>query len=68
MFSRREGRWERSDVTLLQRCYDDEEIVKALRAVGFVGVRTHDGARDLGEGLSRYPGRRFFVCERPEGG
>ena len=65
MFFHREGRWERSDVTLLQRCYGEDEIVKALQAVGFVGVRTYDGATDLGEEVSKYPGRKFFVCERP---
>ncbi|MDE2677251.1 MAG: class I SAM-dependent methyltransferase [Gemmatimonadota bacterium] len=65
VFFRREGGWERSDLTLLQRCYGEEEIVKALQSAGFAGVRIYDGGTDLGEELPRYPGRQFFVCEKP---
>ncbi len=67
MFFRRGDRWERSDVTLLQRCYSEAEILTALQSVGFVQVETYDGARDPGEDLSRYPGRNFFVCHKPGG-
>ncbi len=56
-----------SDVTLLQRCYTEDAILNALQSAGFVRVETLDGARDLGEDLSRYPGRNFFVCHRPGG-
>jgi len=65
MFFRWGDGWERSDVTLLQRCYTEEEILNALRSVGFAGVEAHDGARDLGEDLSKYPGRSFFVGRKP---
>lgn len=65
MFFRREDRWERSDVTLLQRCYDEDEVLKALRAAGFVGGKAYNGGRDLGEELSRFPGRSFFVSRKP---
>ena len=65
MFFRRGDGWERSDVTLLQRCYSEDEVLSALRSVGFVGVEAFDGARDLGAELSRYPGRSFFVCHKP---
>lgn len=64
MFFRRGDRWERSDVTLLQRCYSEEEILQALESVGFAGVEAYDGARDLGEDLSNHPGRSFFVCHK----
>ena len=65
IFFRDEDRWERSDVTLLQRCYSEDGILRALESVGFVGGRVHDGARDLGEELSRFLGRSFFVCRKP---
>lgn len=65
MFFRTGDRWERSDVTLRQRCYSEEEVLAALRSVGFAGVEPHDGARDRGEDLSGYPGRTFFVCRKP---
>ena len=67
MFFRTGDRWERSDVTLLQRCYSEDEILEALESVGFAGVEAHDGARDLREELSMYPGRSFFVCHKPGG-
>ena len=67
MFFRKGDRWDRSDVTLLQRCYSEEEVLTALQSVGFVGGRAYDGARDLGEELSRFPGRSFFVCHKPGG-
>ena len=67
MFFRKGDRWDRSDVTLLQRCYSEEEVLTALQSVGFVGGRAYDGARDLGEDLSRFPGRSFFVCHKPGG-
>lgn len=65
MFFRRGEGWERSDVTLLQRCYTAEEILEALQSAGFVGAEAYDGARDLGEELSKHPGRTFFVCHKP---
>lgn len=65
MFFRRGDGWERSDVTLRQRCYFEDEILHALGSVGFVEVEALDGASDLGAELSRYPGRSFFVCHKP---
>ena len=65
MFFRSEDRWERSDVTLVQRCYAEDEILTALGSVGFVGGKAYDGGKDLGEELSRFPGRSFFVSRRP---
>ena len=65
MFFRKGDQWDRSDVTLLQRCYSEEEILKALQSVGFVEGKAYDGGRALGEELSRFPGRSFFVCRKP---
>lgn len=66
VFFREGDQWDRSDTTLLQRCYSEEEIVKALRSVGFIRVRIYDGGKDLGAELSQYPGRSFFVCQKPK--
>lgn len=65
MFFREGDRWERADVTLLQRCYAKDEILNALESVGFVESGVFDRAGDLGEKLSRFPGRSFFVCHKP---
>ena len=65
MFFRKGDQWDRSDTNLLQRCYSEEEIAKALRSAGFLRIRIHDGSKDLGEELSQYPGRSFFVCQKP---
>ena len=65
MFFRRGDLWERSDVSLLQRCYSEREILDALQSVGFVGVKAYDEVRDLGQELPRSPGRSFFVCRKP---
>ena len=57
MFFRSGDRWDRSDVSLLQRCYSEREILDALQSVGFVGGKARDGGGD--------PGRSFFVCRKP---
>ena len=65
MFFRGRDRWERSDVTLVQRCYSEDEILRALESVGFTGSEVYDGAHDLGKEPSRFPGRSFFVSRKP---
>lgn len=65
MFFREGDRWERAVVKLVQRCYSEDEILKALESVGFVESEVFDRAGDLGEKLSRFPGRSFFVCHKP---
>ncbi len=60
-----EGEWQRSDLTLLQKCYSEEEIRSALEAVGFMKTHAYDMQRGL-EGLTREVGRTFFVCRKTE--
>jgi len=63
MFERRAGsRWRRRDLTMVQRCYERDDVVAALSACGFTDVRAHDGERDLG--LENAAGRLFFVCRK----
>lgn len=59
---RLDGAWRRSDLTLVQRCYEREEVRGALEGAGFEAVATYDAERDLG--MSGETGRMFFVAEK----
>jgi len=61
MFRLLEGLWQRSDVTILERCYTGKEISKALRQAGFGEVQCY-AARDLGMAGELGEGRTFFVA------
>lgn len=52
--------WERTDVTLLQRCHTEGEVRDALRRAGFIDVVTVP-AGDLG----LRPGRLFYAAAVP---
>lgn len=59
--------WHRSDVTLLQKCYSEEEVRSSLKRVGFAEIRTYDAQQDLGWSQDR--GRTFYLCRKArEGG
>ena len=64
LFRLEEGTWQRSDVTLWQRCYPIEEIVDALRRAGFEEIQ----AFQVSEELTLIPldesGRRGFFTGR----
>lgn len=60
MFRLEGGVWQRSDVTLYQRCYAEDEIMQALREEGFQEIQTLDAEQDLG--MERQPGRAFFLA------
>jgi SAM-dependent methyltransferase len=59
-----EGKWERSDLTFLQKCYSEEEIISALESVGFIDINVYNYQKGL-EGLYKQIGRSFFVCHKP---
>ncbi len=54
--------WGRSDVTLFQKCYSEQEVRSSLRASGFADIRAYDAQKDLG--WPREVGRTFFTCSR----
>ncbi len=56
--------WHRSDMTLLQRCYSDEEICSSLESAGFADIRRYDSP-DLG--WTREVGRVFYIAGRIAG-
>lgn len=61
---RLEKEWHRTDLTLFQRCYSEEEVRLALAGVGFTAIAIYDAQRDVGEAWSREVGRTFFVCRK----
>jgi SAM-dependent methyltransferase len=58
MFRLQRKAWLRTDLTLHQRCYAEEEITGALRGAGFTDLAVFDAARDFG--MQAEVGRSFF--------
>lgn len=58
----RGSEWKRGDLTLLQKCYSENELREALTAAGFSDIRQYDGGRDFE--LHNEEGRAFFVCRK----
>ena len=54
--------WQRSDLTLTQRCYAEDEIRVLLGRAGFGEVRVYDAQRDFG--VPGGVGRTFFEARR----
>ncbi len=55
-----DGNWERSDFTLVQKCYSEKEIREALKITGFTKISAYHAERDFK--MPRGVGRVFFVC------
>ncbi|MDR6225222.1 class I SAM-dependent methyltransferase [Desmospora profundinema] len=45
LFTREQDHWHRSDFTLTQRCYEEEQVIGALREAGFSDIEVHDTSR-----------------------
>ena len=61
-----QGEWQRSNLTLVQKCYSEAEVRSALEAAGFTKI--HAYAHDEQSGLeeaTRETERAFFVCQKP---
>lgn len=54
--------WRRSDVTVLERCYTEDEVTGALGRAGFTAVETRD-AWELGMRGDIALGRSFFFAQ-----
>lgn len=63
MFRRTDDAWQRSDTTVVERCYTHREIGEALRGAGFGKVTAHD-ARDLGMAGELGAGRIFYLVTK----
>ncbi len=59
---RLEGVWRRSDVTLLQRCYSEGEVLSALELTGFRNAGAYYAGRDFQMEESLGSGRAFFLA------
>jgi SAM-dependent methyltransferase len=65
---RLQDEWQRTDVTLLQKCHSEAEVRSALETAGFTGIHTYayDEQWDLQE-LTEESERAFFLCQKPAG-
>ena len=61
--------WQRSDITLTQRCYSEVEVRSALMTAGFIDINAYAHTEEwvLGE-LTGDATRAFFICQKPPGG
>jgi hypothetical protein len=62
MFRKEDEIWHRSDLTLFQRYYDNEEVLSALSEAGFRSVKTYDARKEFGFTLS--DGRMFYLARK----
>jgi hypothetical protein len=63
MFRLVEGAWQRSDASLRQRAYSEQEVISTLSQSGFTDISAQDVAKELGvEGVV---GRTFFSARKP---
>jgi SAM-dependent methyltransferase len=66
IFRRQDG-WQRSDVTLLQRCYSPDRVRAALGSAGLADIHAYaynkqEGWQELTEGAER----AFFISRKPD--
>jgi hypothetical protein len=54
--------WNRSDFTILQRCYRRNQIERALKSAGFSNIVVFDAERDAG--LAEHFGRIFVLAQK----
>ena len=59
LFRKKRGVWVRQDVEIVERCYTDREVRRALRQAGFAAVAASEV---LELGLHGSPGRRLYVA------
>ncbi|QHE52708.1 class I SAM-dependent methyltransferase [Pontibacillus sp. HMF3514] len=59
MFMFKDGQWKRSDLTLEQTWYREEELIHALREEGFSGIKTYPS-----EDFQMQKGRMFYLCKK----
>ena len=50
--------WKRSDVSLFQKCYAEEDIISTMKRAGFENIQALDATADLG---LKDVGRTFFI-------
>jgi SAM-dependent methyltransferase len=63
LFSK-EGDWQRSDITILERCYELGEVSNALEQAGFEEITSYDASGQLGMPGGLGVGRVFFQAKK----
>lgn len=63
-FFRRNETWERTDLVLTQRMYEEDEIVRALSAAGFSRIRAWDALHPPECGTALPPGKTYFMADK----
>jgi SAM-dependent methyltransferase len=61
---RNDGGWRRSDVTILEHCYELGEVWNALEQAGFEEISSYDARRRLGMSGDLGVGRVFFTAKK----
>ncbi len=61
---RKDGEWRRSDVTILEHCFELGEVWNALEQAGFEEIRSYDARRRLGMPGDLGVGRVFFMAKK----
>ncbi len=64
LFEPKGSGWERTDLSLTQRWYEESDIMGVLREVGFGELVSFDGNEPIVVGRS-HEGRMFFVARKP---
>lgn len=59
MFRLQDGKWRRSDLTIPERCYSEEETVGAVQRAGFELIASYNSGRDLG---FKAAGRQVYLA------
>lgn len=62
MFRLEGGDWQRSDLTLWQKCYSEDEIRSSLGEAGFREISAYEADKDLG--MAGSVGRTFFLARK----
>lgn len=62
MFVKYGTTWKRSDLTLYQRYYTEDEIITTLKKSGFSKIKAYDAKREFGFNLS--DGRFFYLAQK----
>ena len=66
LFRLEDGCWQRSDVTLWERCYEPREVLAALQRVGFADARAWQVSEKIQLVPLRDDARRgYFACRKP---
>ena len=63
---RLEDGWQRTDLTLWQRCYSEAEVRSSLGEAGFAEIEAYDAAQF--PALEGHIGRTFFCCRKRDSG